>query len=157
GVPVEAGEEPAVGGQGDDVRLARLQLDSFEAEQAQALVAGGLGEVELRDVGAWTVAGVRDGEGGRDGVALVDNEVAVVEGRVAEAVAEGVERLRIGLGEPAIADLRPLVVLDRGRRTPDRAHPGQFRPRRLVEVSRERNRQSAGRVYGARQQLGNRL
>src|SRR5262245_29302948 len=94
-VPVEAGQEPPVRRQRHLARLTRLQLDPFEAEQPHALVACRVGEVELRDVRARPVAGVGDGEGRGEGVAALDCEVGVGEGRVAEAVAEGVERLRV--------------------------------------------------------------
>jgi hypothetical protein len=81
GSTVEAREQPALCGQGHPVRLARFQLDSLEAEEAHAGVTGRLDEVELRHVGAGTVARVGDGERRRDRLAALDLEVAVGEGR----------------------------------------------------------------------------
>ena len=104
GVSVVTREQPGVGRHRHTARLSRLQLDPLEAKQAYALVACRLSQIELRDISAVAVAGIRDGEGRRDGLAAADFEIAVVEARVVEAVAEGVERSRPGL---RTSDSRP--------------------------------------------------
>src|SRR6476660_4742300 len=60
GVRVVAGEQPRVGGEPELARRAGGQLDALEAEQAQAAIAGGFGEIELGDVGAVALTGVGD-------------------------------------------------------------------------------------------------
>ena len=113
GVSVVTREKPGVGRHPHTARLSRfLQLDTLEAKQAHTRVAGGLRQIDLGDVRAAAVAGVGDREGRRDGLAAVHFHIPVFEARVAEAVAEGVERTRTGPGEPAIADLRAHVVPD---------------------------------------------
>ena len=62
GVAVEAREQPRVGRHGHAARRARRQLDALEPEQAHALVASGLGEIELGHVGPVALAGVGHGE-----------------------------------------------------------------------------------------------
>jgi len=49
---VVACEEPRVGGQRETVGLAGIELDPFEAEQTRSWLAGGVGQVQLQDVGA---------------------------------------------------------------------------------------------------------
>src|SRR5580704_775315 len=137
GLAVEAGEQARVGSYGDLLGLARLEVHPIEAEQPHSRAVGGAGEVDLRHVGALSVAGVGDGEGGRDGVASQHQEIAVVESGVAEAVAEAVQRLLALLGEPPVANLGALAVLDRGRGAPGLAHAREVRPGGLREVGRE--------------------
>ena len=84
-------------------------------------------------VGACALAGVGDGEDGSDGVTAFGLEIAAAEGGVAETVAEGVQRLLVLLGEPPVADLGALVVLDGDRGSPGGAQTG--------EVGRESDRQ----------------
>src|SRR5215831_20452706 len=105
GPGVEAGQQPRVGGHGHRPGLAWFQLDPLEAEQPHPRAVGSAGEVNLRHVGALAVSGVADGKGCRDRLAAIEEELAVAEAGIAQPEAEGVQRLRAGLGEPAVADL----------------------------------------------------
>ena len=141
----------AAGGRPSPSHCATVQVGSStrsKAKQAHTLVACRLSQIELRDISAVAVAGIRDGEGRRDGLAAADFEIPVVEARVVEAVAEGVERSRPGLSEPAIADLGAHVVPDGGgsaliesiRGRPRRAQALEIRAGSLPKVRREGNR-----------------
>ena len=101
--------------------MAWLQFYPLETKQPQSFLARGAGQVELGYIGAGALAGVGDGEGGGDRVTALDLEIAVAEGGVAEAVPEGVQRLAVLLGEPPVADLGTLGVLDGERGAPGRA------------------------------------
>ena len=92
GVSVVAGEEPRVGGHGNAQRLAGLELDAFEAEQAHRLSPAASVRYSCGTSAPGRSPGVGEGECRSDRVAAFDLEVAVVEARVAEPVAEGVER-----------------------------------------------------------------
>src|SRR5690606_4273141 len=98
--------------------LARLELHTLEGEKTHALFSRRFGEVELRHVRADALAGVGHHEVRRDRVPALETEVLVVERRVTQAVAEGVHRLEPLLREPAVANLRALVVFDRDRCAP---------------------------------------
>src|SRR5690606_19678673 len=128
-VTVEAREQPRIGAERDAARFAGLELDPLEAEQAHARLAGSVREVQLRNVGAPALPRVRHGTARGERVAALYVEVAVVEGRVAQAVTERVQRFLSRAGEPAIADFRALVVLDGDRRAPRCAEAGQLGPR----------------------------
>src|SRR5690606_7019969 len=140
--PVEARKQPRIGGERHAPRLARLELDALEAEQTHTPVAGRIRQIELRNVGALALAGVLHCEARGDRLTSFELQVVVIEGRIAQAVTERVQRPLVLQREPAITHLRALVVLDRDRAAPRRAKPRQLGPRGLVEL--------AGKVIGRR-------
>src|SRR5690606_21824332 len=127
-------------------RLAGLELDPLEPEKPHAPVACGFREIELRDVGALALPGIRDRESRSDRVSAFELEIAVIEARIAEAVTEGEHWLCTGLCEPAVTDLRNFVVIDRDCATPRCTQTGQIGSRRLSEALGERDRQATRRI-----------
>ena len=123
------------------------QRDTFEGKQAEAGLARGAGEIELRDVGAIALTAVGDGDHRRHRVAAMHFEIAIGKARVAQAVTERVSRLEALPRVPAISGVGALIIADRGRRAPGRAEAGQFRPRRRAVV---RATSSAGEQTGSR-------
>ena len=70
--------------------------DTLEAQESHALPTCRIGKMKSWGTsGARALAGIRHREAEEDRLAAADLEVAIGEARVAEAVAEGVERLRI--------------------------------------------------------------
>ena len=55
--------------------MARFEFDPLEPEQPLPRAVGGVGEIDLRNVGVVAVAGVGDVEGGDDCVTAFDLEV----------------------------------------------------------------------------------
>ena len=94
------------------------ELDALEPEVPHAPALGRSGQVDLRNVSTGHVAGVGYRESCGDGLAAAHLEIFVVEGRVAQAVTECVERLVVLLRVPAIADLGTLAVADGDRCAP---------------------------------------
>ncbi len=103
--PIEARKQSRISRDRHTARLPGAQFDPLEPEQAHSLLARRLGQVELGHIGTLAFASVGDSEARGDRVAAFDFEVTVVEARVAEAMAEGVERLLVFFREPAVADL----------------------------------------------------
>jgi hypothetical protein len=119
--PVESREQARVSDHRDALRFAERELHALESEQAHALVIRGVRQIDLRNVGARDRARIGHGERRGDRLAAADFQVSVGEGRVAQAVAEGIHRLQILLRIPAVANLRAFVVPNGDRRLPRRA------------------------------------
>jgi hypothetical protein len=140
----------------DGLRGAGLEADPDEPDQllsGQCDVGGRVGGIQLDDLGPGAVPAVRDRQGHPcfaghvDGVAL-ELQRAVVEGRVAEAVAEREQR-RGGHVEVAVVDV--------GRGAPVAA-AGLLAvvDRHLSDVPRQRDRQLPCGVGDPEQRVGDR-
>src|SRR5262249_33714363 len=90
GLAIEAREQPRIGLDPGRARRARRELAALEAEQAHALPPRRFREIALRPIRADALARVRHGERGGDRFTAARFEVPIGEGRVAQAVTEGV-------------------------------------------------------------------
>ena len=140
GVPIEARQQPGIGHELYTTRLAGAQRDALEPEQAHARLAGRLGQVELGHIGALALAGVGHRKARRHRLPAVDLQIPIVKLRVAQPIAKGIERPGAGLGEPAVADLGALSIVNRQRRAPRVAKSRQLGTRRLGDIGLEGDR-----------------
>src|SRR5690606_32220430 len=109
GALVITSEQPRISAQRHGLALAGLELHLLECEEPHALSVGCTREIELRYLRAGTRAGIANGHLRRDVVAAVEAQLAVVERRVAQPIAERIQRRAAGLCIPAITDLGALV------------------------------------------------
>src|SRR5262245_47873785 len=84
-------------------RLAGFERHPLEAQQAHVRLAEGVGQVELRYVGALALPRVGHSETGAQRVATADLQLAIFEVGVGKPVAEGEQGFLALLGKPAIA------------------------------------------------------